>query len=69
MLISQAVLRARNSFGKNHQKYADALLDYGFFLLNVDTIARSVDVYMVSSVFVDYYYNFWCIYFIIIIIL
>ncbi|XP_065085384.1 amyloid protein-binding protein 2 [Ochlerotatus camptorhynchus] len=45
MLIKQAVCRARSSFGTNHQKYADALLDYGFFLLNVDSIANSVAVY------------------------
>lgn len=45
MLIKQAVCRARVSFGINHQKYADALLDYGFFLLNVDSIANSVAVY------------------------
>lgn len=45
MLIKQAVCRARTSFGINHQKYADALLDYGFFLLNVDSIANSVAVY------------------------
>lgn len=45
MLIKQAVRVARASFGINHQKYADALLDYGFFLLNVDSIANSVAVY------------------------
>ncbi|XP_029710639.2 amyloid protein-binding protein 2-like [Aedes albopictus] len=45
MLIKQAVCRAQNSFGTSHQKYADALLDYGFFLLNVDSIANSVAVY------------------------
>lgn len=45
MLIKQAVCRARTSFGTNHQKYADALLDYGFFLLNVDSIGNSVAVY------------------------
>lgn len=45
MLIKQAVCRARSSFGTSHQKYADALLDYGFFLLNVDSIANSVAVY------------------------
>jgi hypothetical protein len=28
--------------------YADALLDRGFFLLNVDSINKSVEVYMVS---------------------
>ncbi|XP_058444931.1 amyloid protein-binding protein 2-like [Malaya genurostris] len=45
MLIKQAVCRARASFGTNHQKYANALLDYGFILLNVDSIANSVAVY------------------------
>ena len=27
-----------------HHKYSDALLDYGFFLLNIDAIAQSVEV-------------------------
>lgn len=45
MLISQAVRRARITFGRHHQKYADALLDYGFFLLNVDTFFQSVNAY------------------------
>ena len=31
-------------FGVKHHKYSDALLDYGFFLLNVDAIAQSVEV-------------------------
>lgn len=35
----------RTHFGENHQKYADTLLDYGFFLLNVDDIVRSVHAY------------------------
>lgn len=45
MLIKQAVARARKAFGTSHLKYSDALLDYGFFLLNVDSITRSVNVY------------------------
>ncbi|XP_055912999.1 amyloid protein-binding protein 2 [Eupeodes corollae] len=45
MLICQASRRARTVFGKYHQKYADTLLDYGFFLLNVDSINQSVNVY------------------------
>ncbi|XP_055841427.1 amyloid protein-binding protein 2 [Episyrphus balteatus] len=45
MLICQATRRARTVFGKYHQKYADTLLDYGFFLLNVDSINQSVNVY------------------------
>lgn len=35
----------RKAFGSNHQKYADTLLDYGFFLLNVDSSYQSVNVY------------------------
>ena len=31
-------------FGVKHHKYSDALLDYGFFLLNIDAIAQSVEV-------------------------
>ncbi|XP_037936526.1 amyloid protein-binding protein 2 [Teleopsis dalmanni] len=45
MLISQATHRAGKIFGSKHQKYADALLDYGFFLLNVDSVYQSVKVY------------------------
>ncbi|XP_034490404.1 amyloid protein-binding protein 2 isoform X2 [Drosophila innubila] len=45
LLICQAVRRARETFGPNHQKYGDALLDYGFFLLNVDSVYQSVNVY------------------------
>lgn len=32
-------------FGPTHQKYGDALLDYGFFLLNVDSVFQSVNIY------------------------
>lgn len=39
----------RNHFGESHQKYADTLLDYGFFLLNVDDIVRSVHAYTVIA--------------------
>ncbi|KAI8033644.1 amyloid protein-binding protein 2 [Drosophila gunungcola] len=45
LLICQAVRRARKHFGLKHQKYGDALLDYGFFLLNVDSVFQSVNVY------------------------
>lgn len=37
----------RNAFDDHHTVYADALLDKGFFLLNVDSINKSVEVYMV----------------------
>ncbi|ALC49100.1 Pat1 [Drosophila busckii] len=45
LLICQAVRRAREHFGPTHQKYGDALLDYGFFLLNVDSVFQSVNIY------------------------
>lgn len=45
LLICQAVRRAREYFGPTHQKYGDALLDYGFFLLNVDSVFHSVNIY------------------------
>lgn len=45
MLITLAVKRAKKVFGMKHQKYADALLDNGFFLLNVDSIVNSVNIY------------------------
>lgn len=45
LLITLAVRRAKAKYGRKHQRYADALLDYGFYLLNVDLINDSVDVY------------------------
>ncbi|XP_055712550.1 amyloid protein-binding protein 2 [Phlebotomus papatasi] len=45
LLIMMAVTKTRSIYGSNHQKYADALLDYGFYLLNVDAITSSVEVY------------------------
>lgn len=45
ILIKQALQIAVHKFGTEHQKYADALLDYGFFLLNIDLITRSVFIY------------------------
>ncbi|XP_033121593.1 amyloid protein-binding protein 2-like [Anneissia japonica] len=45
ILITHAVQLAREYFGVRHPKYSDALLDYGFYLLNVDSICQSVTVY------------------------
>jgi hypothetical protein len=39
----------RNAFGQNNSVYADALLDKGFLLLNVDSIKKSVEAYKVIS--------------------
>ncbi|GFO08684.1 amyloid protein-binding protein 2 [Plakobranchus ocellatus] len=45
LLIKYAVAFAREKFGEQHPKYADTLLDYGFFLLNYDCVKPAVDVY------------------------
>ncbi|XP_031555036.1 amyloid protein-binding protein 2-like [Actinia tenebrosa] len=44
-LIKQAMELARLYFGEEHPKFADTLVDYGFYLLNVDSIHMSVQVY------------------------
>jgi len=36
------------SYGEKHPKFADAMADYGFFLLNVDSVYQSVKVYKES---------------------
>lgn len=38
----------REHFGHKHPKYSDTLLDYGFYLLNVDNICQSVAIYQVG---------------------
>ncbi|CAB3387397.1 Hypothetical predicted protein [Cloeon dipterum] len=45
LLIKQAVTRAVQAYDFSHPKYADTLLDYGFYLLNYDSISHSVTVY------------------------
>jgi len=45
MLVKQAVCLAKGIYGTNHAKYADCLIDYGFYLLNVDCITASMQVY------------------------
>ena len=45
MLVRGAVNLAWDEFGKEHPKFADALVDYGFYLLNVDCTSQSVVVY------------------------
>jgi len=47
LLIKQAVARAIDTYGFKHPKYADTLLDFGFYLLNYDSISHSVTVYNV----------------------
>ncbi|KAG7198690.1 hypothetical protein KM043_001688 [Ampulex compressa] len=45
LLIKQAVYLAREVFDVDHPKYSDVLIDYGFYLLNYDSIINSVTVY------------------------
>ncbi|XP_078362508.1 amyloid protein-binding protein 2-like isoform X1 [Oculina patagonica] len=45
LLIKQAMFLAKQHFGCDHPKYADTLVDYGYYLLNVDAINLSVKVY------------------------
>ena len=56
LLIKQATYLAKEIFNASHPKYSDVLIDYGFYLLNSDSIVNSVSVYKVliescSSVF------------------
>ncbi|ELU14913.1 hypothetical protein CAPTEDRAFT_138866 [Capitella teleta] len=48
LLIKFAVQCARDHFGGRHHIYADALLDYGFYLLNVDAVCQAVQVYQAA---------------------
>eukprot|EP00057_Strongylocentrotus_purpuratus_P024888 XP_011679362.1 PREDICTED: amyloid protein-binding protein 2 [Strongylocentrotus purpuratus] len=45
LLIKHAVCLVREHFGVRHPKYSDVLLDFGFYLLNVDSICQSTAVY------------------------
>ena len=45
LLVKQAVSLARSGYGESPPKYADCLVDYGFYLLNVDCITASMKVY------------------------
>lgn len=45
MLLGQALLIAKQVFGVRHYKYADVMMDFAFYLLNVDLIANSVKIY------------------------
>ncbi|XP_022200085.2 amyloid protein-binding protein 2 [Nilaparvata lugens] len=45
ILVRQAVSLARDTFGKEHLRFADTLHDYGFYLMNSDSIKDSVRVY------------------------
>ncbi|KAG1660759.1 Amyloid protein-binding protein 2 [Nymphon striatum] len=48
LLIKHAVKLAMDKFGSNHPKTASVLSDYGFYLLNVDCVGQSVQVYQTA---------------------
>lgn len=48
MLVKQAVNLAKSVYGDSHPKYADCLVDYGFYLLNVDCITASMKFYQTA---------------------
>ncbi|CAG2053710.1 unnamed protein product [Timema podura] len=45
LLARQAVNLSKDAFNSEHTKYADALVDYGFYLLNFDSVQQSVLAY------------------------
>ncbi|KAJ8044165.1 Amyloid protein-binding protein 2 [Holothuria leucospilota] len=45
LLIRHAVSLVREHCGTRHPKYSDVLLDFGFYLLNVDSISQCTAVY------------------------
>uniref|UniRef100_A0AAQ5XS66 Amyloid beta precursor protein (cytoplasmic tail) binding protein 2 n=1 Tax=Amphiprion ocellaris TaxID=80972 RepID=A0AAQ5XS66_AMPOC len=47
-ILIQYFVSCREHFGHKHPKYSDTLLDYGFYLLNVDNICQSVAIYQTA---------------------
>ncbi|KAK2160153.1 hypothetical protein LSH36_139g05089 [Paralvinella palmiformis] len=48
LLIKFSVQYAREHFGPKHPKLSDALMDYGFYLLNADAVSQAVVVYQAA---------------------
>jgi hypothetical protein len=65
ILVKQAVCLAKGQYGTSHAKYADCLIDYGFYLLNVDCITASMQARAASPIqsalcLAVYFYNLAC---------
>ncbi|XP_078046747.1 protein interacting with APP tail-1 isoform X2 [Augochlora pura] len=45
LLIEQAVYLARQKFESNHPVHTNVLRDYGFYLLKIDNLSHSVNIY------------------------
>lgn len=44
-LIQEAIRYAETTYGEHHPKYADCFVDYGFYLLSIDSVDRSLQAY------------------------
>lgn len=51
LLIKQALYLARQVFDREHPVYSNVLKDYGFYLLNFDSIVNSVTIYKVKTLY------------------
>lgn len=49
-LVCHAVVLSREAFGHHHPKHSSTLLDYGFYLLNIDNVSQSLKVYQAALV-------------------
>lgn len=49
LLVKEAVYLARDVYGANSVKYGDALLDFGYYLLNRDSVQQAISVYRVKK--------------------
>ena len=43
-----SIFLCRQHYGDKHPTYADSLVDYGFYLLNVDSVNSAVKIYQVQ---------------------
>jgi hypothetical protein len=50
ILIQEALLLARERYGEHHLKYADCLVNYGYYLCDVDCAAESVQAYRTALI-------------------
>lgn len=48
LLIKHALCLTKRVIGEHHPKHAECLSDYGFYLLNIDAVAASVDAYQAA---------------------
>lgn len=59
LLIKEAVYLARDVYGAKSVKYGDALLDFGYYLLNRDSVQQAIAVYRVRKKFCKFSRHFY----------